>query len=157
MAVALFPANTIGKGRSVKAPKYTKSVCIGGLGFLAAASLIAAALPASAQAASSVSEFERPYGLGYGEESAPFAANTRDRLGNRLIINGLIEGGSGLGTGLHTGWGQTEGAAGMIGSGTAIGNQLNVITHGSNNTIIIDSTQINHGDQTVELNGELDF
>lgn len=124
---------------------------------MAAASLIAAALPAEAQAASSVSEFERPYGLGYGEEAAPFSPHLRDRSGNRVIINGLIEGGTGLGMGLHTGWGQTEGAAGMIGTGTAIGNQLNVITHGSNNTIIIDSTQINNGDQTVELNGELDF
>ncbi|MEO1306247.1 MAG: holdfast anchoring protein HfaA [Pseudomonadota bacterium] len=115
------------------------------------------ALPANAQEASSVSQFERPYGYGYGQETQPFSAYSRDRLGNRVIINGLIEGGSGLGTGLYTGWGQTDGAAGMIGSGTAVGNQLNVITNGSNNTIIIDSTQINNGDQTVILNGELDL
>ncbi|WOR15490.1 holdfast anchoring protein HfaA [Hyphomonas sp. FCG-A18] len=121
-----------------------------------AGSLLLAA-PASAQAASYASEFERPYGFGYGEEQRPYEANSRDRLGNRVIINGLIEGGTGLGTGLHTGWGQTEGASGMLGSGTAVGNQLNVITNGSNNTIIIDSTQINNGDQTVVLNGELDF
>jgi len=118
---------------------------------------LALAASANAQAASYASEFERPYGFGYGEEQRPFEANTRDRLGNRVIINGLIEGGTGLGTGLHTGWGQTEGASGMLGSGTAVGNQLNVITNGSNNTIIIDSTQINNGDQTVVLNGELDF
>ncbi|MEM1086689.1 MAG: holdfast anchoring protein HfaA [Pseudomonadota bacterium] len=117
----------------------------------------ALAAPASAQAASYTSEFERPYGFGYGEEQRPFSANTRDRSGNRVIINGLIEGGSGLGTGLYTGWGQTDGASGMLGTGTAVGNQLNVITNGSNNTIIIDSTQINNGDQTVVLNGELDF
>lgn len=141
----------------MKAPKYTRTLCIGGMATLAAGSLILAAIPASAQEASSVSEFERPYGFGYGQESQPFAASTRDRLGNRVIINGLIEGGSGLGTGLYTGWGQTDGATGMIGSGTAVGNQLNVITNGSNNTIIIDSTQINEGDQTVVLNGELDF
>ena len=141
----------------MKAPKHTRSVCIGGLAALAAGSLLAAALPASAQEASSVSEFERPYGYGYGQESRPYAASTRDRLGNRVIINGLIEGGSGLGTGLYTGWGQTDGAAGMLGTGTAVGNQLNVITNGSNNTIIIDSTQINNGDQNVVLNGELDL
>ncbi|MEM1037681.1 MAG: holdfast anchoring protein HfaA [Pseudomonadota bacterium] len=117
----------------------------------------ALATPATAQAASYTSEFERPYGYGYGEEQTPFSAGTRDRLGNRVIINGLIEGGSGLGTGLYTGWGQTDGASGMLGTGTAVGNQLNVITNGSNNTIIIDSTQINNGDQTVVLNGELDF
>ena len=92
----------------MKAPKHTRSVCIGGLAVLAAGSLLAAALPANAQEASSVSEFERPYGYGYGEESRPFSASTRDRLGNRVIINGLIEGGSGLGTGLYTGWGQTD-------------------------------------------------
>ncbi len=121
------------------------------------AGAFALAAPANAQAASYTSEFERPYGYGYGQEQRPFDANTRDRLGNRVIINGLIEGGSGLGTGLYTGWGQTDGASGMLGSGTAVGNQLNVITNGSNNTIIIDSTQINNGDQTVILNGELDL
>ena len=124
---------------------------------LGLAGTFAIAAPASAQAASFTSEFERPYGYGYGEEQRSFDAGTRDRLGNRVIINGLIEGGSGLGTGLYTGWGQTDGASGMLGTGTAVGNQLNVITMGSNNTIIIDSTQINNGDQTVILNGELDF
>ena len=141
----------------MKLRKLARLTCIGGLATIAGGSLIAGMLPANAQAASSVAEFERPYGFGYGEESAPYAANSRDRLSNRVVINGLIEGGSGLGTGLYTGWGQTEGAAGMLGSGTAVGNQLNVITNGSNNTIIIDSTQINNGDQSVVLNGELDL
>ncbi|MDJ0919941.1 MAG: holdfast anchoring protein HfaA [Henriciella sp.] len=112
---------------------------------------------AAAQAASSISEFERPYGYGYGEESRPIDIGSRDQSGNRVVIDGLIEGGTGLGTSLYTGWGQTEGANGMLGTGTAVGNQLNVITNGSNNTIIIDSTQINNGDQNVVLNGELDF
>lgn len=121
------------------------------------AGVFALAAPASAQAASSMSEFERPYGYAYGSESTPYSASTRDLNGNRVIIDGLIQGGSGLSTGLYTGWGQTSGASGMLGNGTAVGNQLNVITNGSNNTIIIDSTQINNGDQTVVLNGELDF
>lgn len=112
---------------------------------------------ATAQEASSLAEFERPYGFGYGQEERPFDARTRDANGNRIVVNGLIEGGTGLGLGLTTRWGQTDGAAGMLGSGTAIGNQLNVITYGSNNTIIVDSTQINSGDQTVVLNGELDL
>lgn len=119
--------------------------------------IIAMTSSADAQAASSMSEFERPYGWSYGSESSPYSASTRDLNGNRVIIDGLIEGGSGLSTGLYTGWGQTSGASGMLGNGTAVGNQLNVITNGSNNTIIIDSTQINNGDQTVVLNGELDF
>ncbi|MEM6666804.1 MAG: holdfast anchoring protein HfaA [Pseudomonadota bacterium] len=117
----------------------------------------AAAGMAGAQEASYLTEFERPYGFGYGEEQRPFDARTRDSAGNRVIVNGLIEGGTGLATGLNTAWGQTENAAGMIGTGTAVGNQLNVITTGNYNTVIIDSTQINNGDQNVVLNGELDL
>ncbi|WP_300380362.1 holdfast anchoring protein HfaA [Henriciella sp.] len=118
---------------------------------------VAVAPAAAAQAASTVSEFERPYGIGYGQESQPYSARSRDANNNRVVINGLIGGGTGLGTSLYTGWGQTDGASGMIGSGTAVGNQLNVITNGNNNTVIIDSTQINNGDQSVVLNGELDL
>lgn len=124
---------------------------------LAAVASLAFAPVVNAQAASSVSQFERPYGFGYGQESTPFTAASRDASNNRVIINGLINGGTGLGTGLYTGWGQTDGASGMLGTGTAIGNQLNVITNGNYNTVIIDSTQINNGDQTVVLNGELDL
>lgn len=124
---------------------------------LAGLTLIAIAPHANAQAASSTSQFERPYGYSYGQESQPYSAGTRDASNNRVIVNGLIEGGTGLGLSLNTGWGQTEGGYGMIGSGTAVGNQLNVITNGNNNTVIIDSTQINNGDQNVVLNGELNL
>ncbi len=120
-----------------------------------AAALMAAsgALPAAfAQEAKYLSEFERPYGYAYGAEERPYEASTRDLHGNRVIMNGLIEGGTGLGRGLMSGWGETEGLRGTLGYGGAIGNQLNVITNGSMNTIIIDSTQINNGDQTVVLN-----
>jgi len=136
--------------------KYNTDSIAGLLG-LAALTAIAVTPHAEAQAASTVSEFERPYGFGFGQESQPYSAAGRDASGNRVIVNGLLEGGTGLGTGLYTGWGQTDGAAGMIGTGTAVGNQLNVITTGNYNTVIIDSTQINNGDQTVVLNGELDL
>lgn len=113
---------------------------------------------ADAQEASSVSQFERPYGYGFGDESRPFDAGSRDINGNRVIVNGrIMTGTSTLSGDLNTMWGQTEGASGMLGSSSAIGNQLNVITNGSWNTIIIDSTQINNGDQTAILNGELDL
>jgi len=126
-------------------------------GLMILAALSGTVSAANAQAAGSLSEFERPYGWGYGQETQPFSANTRDANGNQVVINGLIGGGSGLGTGLYTGWGQTENASGMIGSGTAIGNQLNVYVDGNYNNVIIDSTQINKGDQSVTLNGKLDF
>ena len=117
-----------------------------------------AAQAATAQEAGYLAEFERPYGFAYGEETQPFDAQTRDSSGNRVIVNGrIINDTSTLNGGLHTGWGQTGGASGMLGTGSAIGNQLNVVTNGSFNTIIIDSTQINNGDQTVYLNGELNL
>lgn len=115
---------------------------------------LALASSATAQSASSVAEFERPIGWAYGAEDRAFEASTRDRHGNRVILNGLIEGGTTLGQGLSTGWGETEGLRGMLGGGLAVGNQLNVVTNGSNNTIIIDSTQINNGDQSVVLGGK---
>lgn len=136
--------------------KYSTEIITGLFG-IAALTVIAVAPSANAQAASSMSEFERPFGYAYGQESQPFSAGSRDIHNNRVVVNGLIQGGTGLGLSLNTGWGQTEGGYGMIGTGTAVGNQLNVITNGNNNTVIIDSTQINNGDQNVFLNGELDL
>lgn len=130
---------------------------IGTAGVFALTCLIAAPA-ATAQEASSLSEFERPFGFAFGEEQRPFDPSTRDSAGNRVIVNGrLLDGNSTLNGGLNTAWGQTGGASGLLGSGTAIGNQLNVVTNGSFNTVIIDSTQINNGDQTAVLNGELDL
>ena len=131
---------------------------------IAAAFALALAGHATASAQSAgLSNYERPYGMGYGQEERPINGyNLRDGNGNLTITNGLIQGGSGLGYGLNTQWGQTDGFFGATGfgnanTGTAIGNQLNVITQGNYNTVIIDSTQINNGDQTAILNGELDL
>ena len=71
---------------------------------------------ADAQEASSVSQFERPYGYGFGDESRPFDAGSRDINGNRVIVNGrIMTGTSTLSGDLNTMWGQTEGASGMLG------------------------------------------
>ena len=111
--------------------KLDKHLLIGLFGM--AALTAAAVIPqADAQAASSVSEFERPYGYAYGQESQPYSGYGRDANGNRVVINGMIDGGTGLGTSLYTGWGQTDGAAGMIGTGTAIGTP----TGGSRSTFV---------------------
>ena len=130
------------------------------IGTLAAlSSLILIAPAAFGQAAEYSGQFEIPYGSGFGEWSRPYDAGTRDSAGNRVIVDGRIMFGddlSTLGMGMSTPWGSTSGS-GMIGQSQAVGNQLNVITMGNYNTIIIDNTQINNGDQTAILNGELDF
>lgn len=123
-------------------------------------------------AASQISDFERPYGFGFGDENRPFDPSTRDRNGNRLIVDGRIITGDDLSSfstsTLATG-GQSLSGAGFAGQGftqnSAVGNQLNVVTQGSFNTVIVDSTQINNGNQTAiagsdttdALNGELDL
>jgi holdfast attachment protein HfaA len=128
---------------------------------LIAATLSVAAL-ASAQsnpARSFSSEFEQPYGFGPDADSQPIDVGTRDASGNRLIVDGrIIPGGdlSSLPGGLLNGGAGFSGA----GSSTAIGNQLNVITQGSWNTVIITNNQTNYGDINANasvLNGELDL
>jgi holdfast attachment protein HfaA len=123
------------------------------------------AMPALAQppspAASVSGEFERPFGFGYGEEQTSYEANTRDASGNRIILDGRIMTGmdnSSLSTSSASAgaWSQSTAGAGFS-SGTAVGNQLNVITQGNWNTVIVNSTQINNGDQTTVLNGKIDF
>lgn len=127
--------------------------------------IIMLAFPASAQTggspAQSSGEFERPYGFGYGEESQSYDANTRDASGNRVILDGRIMTGmdqSSLSTSSASAgaWSQASAGAGYS-AGSAIGNQLNVITQGSWNTVIVNSTQINNGNQTTVLNGKIDL
>jgi holdfast attachment protein HfaA len=49
----------------------------------------------------------------------------------------------------------TGGLGAAYGGATAIGNSLNVVTVGSNNTVVVNSTQTNNGNQnaSVSLNG----
>lgn len=144
------------------------------IGAVAGAALVGGAiallaLPAYAQppspAAQVSGEFERPFGYGYGEEQSGYDANTRDANGNRVILDGRIMTGmdqSSLSTSSSSAgsWSQSTAGAGFGGgitTGTAVGNQLNVITQGSWNTVIVNSTQINNGNQTTVLNGEIDL
>lgn len=125
---------------------------------LAAATVVASAGPAAAQAGrpAIANEFDRPYGMGYGQEILPYEARTRDVNGNRVILDGRIVVGDDLSTlpaGLYNMNGLMSGGTGLngIGSGQAIGNQLNVITQGSWNTVVVTSTQTNNGDINVNV------
>lgn len=109
---------------------------------------VCAATPAFAQAASSAGEFERAYGMGYESFDRPIEASTRDANGNRVILNGRIQ----L-EGTLTGGLMDYDTLGY-GSAQAIGNQLNVVTQGNWNTVIVDSTQINNGDVSAVVEGD---
>jgi holdfast attachment protein HfaA len=142
----------------------------GAIGALTGVALIGGVLallsfPAHAQAATASGEFERPFGFGYGQESQAFDANTRDANGNRLILDGRIMTGMdqstlSTATASASAWAQATAGAGLsngAAQGTAIGNQLNVITQGNFNTVIVNATQINNGNQKTVLNGQLNL
>lgn len=151
-------AKNMTEALQVTAPKHDrKRLAIAAFTLSAAALGVAALLaaaPAHAQSrAGYANEFSRPYGVNPGDESRPYDARTRDLNGNRVIIDGRIVTGddlSSLPLGLYNG---SNTGMGLSGTGTAIGNQLNVNTSGSFNTVVVNSTQINNGNQTVTVTG----
>jgi holdfast attachment protein HfaA len=86
--------------------------------------------------------------MGWEGFETPINPATRDENGNRVIVNGRMEM-----EGILTGGLQDTFATG-IGAASAVGNQLNVITQGNYNTVIVDSTQINNGDITAVVGDE---
>ncbi len=100
-----------------------------------------------AQTPSRAGEFEQGYGVGGGGLEQPIEAGSRDANGNRVVLNGrILQGQTTLSGGLMDG-------DGAYGAASAIGNQLNVITQGSWNTVIIESTQTNTGDVNAAATG----
>jgi holdfast attachment protein HfaA len=128
------------------------------LGAVAAVSLGAPALAQSMSANSA--SFNAGYGRSPDQENRAVDPDTRDANGNRLIIDGVIVGGSSSSSAFAGGAASAFAGAGAgAGSATAIGNNLTVITEGNNNTVIVDSRQTNTGtviatqSQTVTGNG----
>ena len=89
-------------------------------------------------------DFSRGFGMGWESFDTPINPQTRDANGNRVIVNGRIELEGTLSGGLMDSYGSAQ----------AIGNQLNVVTQGNWNTVIVDSTQINNGDITAVVGDE---
>ncbi len=115
------------------------------------ASLAALAFAANAAAdpiPGGTSDVERAFGMGWSSFDQPIEASTRDENGNRVIVNGRMQIEGTLTGGLMDGFGSG------LGSAQAIGNQLNVVTQGNWNTVIIDSTQTNTGDVTAVVDGD---
>ena len=138
---------------------------------IAAACAALLAGEASAQSAvTNSAEFNGGWGRIQGTENHGINVRTRDENGNRIIVDGIIQDGSdnteyvdsnasGAGS-VYAGAGGRRGRR-SNGSATAIGNNLQVITQGSWNTVIVNSTQINNGNVTATtksvLNGELEL
>lgn len=123
---------------------------------VAAALLGAAASPALAQSATGSANYNAGYGRVAGQENRLVDYSTRDVNGNRIIVDGMILTGEDQSTFSRVGGAvdSYSGAGSTGGGGTAIGNNLVVITQGSNNTVIIDSTQINNGTVTATGTGK---
>jgi holdfast attachment protein HfaA len=124
---------------------------------LAGAALMAAAVaePAPAQTMSTNSaSFNSGWGRAPDQENQAINPSMRDANGNLLVVNGIITNSSNQG--LFSGGGVANAASGAASSasgafasgGTAIGNSLSVVTQGNDNTVIIDSRQINNGNVT---------
>lgn len=99
-------------------------------------------------------------GFGNTTQNAPSNFSLRDANGNLTVVNGQFVGSnyssssgaqsaSTFGSGVGMQGGQTSGQA------TAIGNSLNVVVVGNHNTTVVDSSQINNGNQTAtaQING----
>jgi holdfast attachment protein HfaA len=121
---------------------------------------------AKADGYSSMAAYNHPYGMAAGQETQAINPSIRDANGNLTVVNGQITSGSvsrqsGVQTagasvsGSNSSGSGSNGSGGIFGGATAIGNSLNVVTYGSNNTVIVNSKQTNNGDQNanVSING----
>ena len=117
---------------------------------IAMAALAAAAGPAFAQTMSTnAASFNGGYGRWNGQENRPIENySNRDASGNMLIVDGIIQPGSSYASSEAKSSSYSGGVGLGSSSATAIGNNLNVVTQGNFNTVIVNSTQINNGNVT---------
>lgn len=90
------------------------------------------------------------YNGGTASQNQASSYSMRDANGNLTMVDGRVTSSTySQGSGAQwAGGGVGGGGLNAYGQATAIGNQLNVVVIGSRNTTIIDSTQINNGNQT---------
>ncbi len=131
---------------------------------IAAIAVGAVLSPAAMAQVANSSSYNSPYGMTQSSENQSVNPSLRDSNGNLALVDGQFQssamsqqsgvqsmgvlGSGGSGTSLGSGAG-----FGPVTSASAIGNSLNVVTVGSNNTVIVDSTQTNNGNQTANVNG----
>jgi holdfast attachment protein HfaA len=144
----------------------------------AASALAVLALSSTAQAQQydNSGDYSHPYGQAANTTNAPVTGSLRDSNGNLELVNGQflsssmtqqsgVQNMNPLGNGSlgsssmslgssQSGSVMTGGGVGSMtssGTATAIGNSLNVITTGSNDTVIVNSRQTNNGNQTANV------
>src|SRR5580693_1603678 len=130
--------------------------------------LVALAAATSAQAGcySSAGSYNTGYGMTPGEENAPINASLRDSNGNLTIVNGQFTSssmsqqsgvqqmstiGGGMGTIGTVSNSTAGGTSTSTSTASAVGNSLNVVTVGNDNTVVVNSTQTNNGNQTATI------
>lgn len=93
--------------------------------------------------------FNAGYGRVAGQENHAVNVGMRDANGNLVIVDGLILHGEDQSTfsasGAVSGAVDTFSGVGASSSANAIGNNLQVITQGNYNTVIVNSVQTNNG------------
>ncbi len=119
---------------------------------LIAVAAVSGAVASAAQAQSmnaNSSSFNAGYGRVAGQENQPITVGMRDANGNLVIVDGLILHGEDQSTfsasGAVSGAVDTFSGVGASSSANAIGNNLQVITQGNYNTVIVNSVQTNNG------------
>lgn len=119
---------------------------------VAVAALSAAFVSGAAQAQSmnaNSASFNAGYGRVAGQENQPISVGMRDANGNLVIVDGMILHGEDQSTfsasGAVSGAVDTFSGVGASSSANAIGNNLQVITQGNYNTVIVNSVQTNNG------------
>jgi holdfast attachment protein HfaA len=136
--------------------------------FASIAAVGAIALQSAAHAAdySNAASYNSAYGLAAGAENQTINPSLRDANGNLSVVNGQFTSSAvSQQTGVQSMGTISSGQLSSLGTGSsgavsggasAIGNSLNVVTVGSNNTIVVNSTQTNTGNvnASVSLNGQ---
>jgi len=98
------------------------------------------------------------FGMVPGQENMPADGSTRDENGNKVFVNGVAQGSAYAVTdNVRTSGVGFAGTGAGSATATAIGNALNVTVVGSWNTVIVNSEQVNNGDQNASLNGDIHF
>ena len=123
----------------------------------------------------SAADYNHPYGMSPSSQNAPVDPSLRDGNGNLTVVNGQFTSSAmsqsmglqpmgSLGTSSLaasntvvsgasvTTTGAGAGGASMFGQASSIGNSLNVVTVGNNNTVVVNSNQVNNGNQTATVN-----